>query len=264
MYTTAHLNRYWRMVCEAWVFVHGMVISMQTLSSESWPMFTFGFGAIFALTQVPGLPCLQHRHWILRSIPLIVFLVAYVVTYVSIQKWTKPHVVVFIPMAEYMGAMALNGAMWLLLRCLNRGTTNAQAVVDEKEVGTTPRQVGMNDDEYFSTASRLGLNTTVLSPAARSKRTIKFAALTVLCFVVTIACAVVAQRLEYGGSKIGSLVVYIPMCILVPLSIFTARAALPFPLNGFDPKGGFHDGRCIDAASVRGLRADKQWTRCCS
>ena len=36
--------------------------------------------------------------------------------------------------------------------CLNRGTTNAQAVVDEKEVGTTPRQVGMNDDEYFSTA----------------------------------------------------------------------------------------------------------------
>jgi hypothetical protein len=40
MYTTAHLNRYWRMVCEAWVFLHGMIISMQTLGSNSWPMFT--------------------------------------------------------------------------------------------------------------------------------------------------------------------------------------------------------------------------------
>ena len=25
MYTTVHLNRYWRMICEAWVFLHGTV-----------------------------------------------------------------------------------------------------------------------------------------------------------------------------------------------------------------------------------------------
>ena len=280
MYTTAHLNRYWRMVCEAWVFVHGMVISMQTLSSDSWPMFTFGFGAIFALTQVPGLPCLQDRHWVLRVVPLILFVIAYVVTYVSVTKWTKPHVVVFIPMAEYMGAMALNGAMFLMLRCLNRGssgnsvvqqtrtsTATEKSAAEQQEAGSIgdEKVVGVDggdddDDKYFSASSRRGLNTVVLSGEARSKRTTKFAILTVLCFVATIACAVVAQTLEYSGSKMGSLVVYIPMCIFVPLSIFTARAALPFPLNGgFD--GG---GRGVDPASVRGVREDKQWTRCCN
>ena len=36
MYTTVHLNRYWRLVCEAWVFIHGSVISMQTLPSNTW------------------------------------------------------------------------------------------------------------------------------------------------------------------------------------------------------------------------------------
>ncbi len=282
MYTTAHLNRYWRMVCEAWVFIHGMVISMQTLSSDSWPMFTFGFGAIFALTQVPGLPCLQDRHWALRVVPLIVFIIAYVVTYVSVTKWTKPHVVVFIPMAEYMGAMALNFAMWLVLRCLKRGSgsnsvvqqnsaelrTTPKALVEEQEAGNAGGKMVIqandagaeNDDKYFSASSRLGLSTVVLSPEARSKRTTKFIILTILCFVATIACAVIAQTLEYSGSKIGSLVVYVPMCIFVPLSIFTVRAALPFPLNGAFQSGD----RGVDASSVRGIREDKQWTRCCN
>lgn len=37
MYTTAHTNRYWRMVCEAWVFLHGCIISMQVIRLEREP-----------------------------------------------------------------------------------------------------------------------------------------------------------------------------------------------------------------------------------
>ena len=47
MYTTAHVNRYWRLVCEAWVLIHAMVISMQTLSSNSWPVRCPAFGVVW-------------------------------------------------------------------------------------------------------------------------------------------------------------------------------------------------------------------------
>ena len=29
MFTTAHLNYYWRLACESWVFIHATVIAMQ-------------------------------------------------------------------------------------------------------------------------------------------------------------------------------------------------------------------------------------------
>jgi hypothetical protein len=119
MYTAAHLNRYWRMVCEAWVFIHGMIISMQTLGSNSWPMFTFGFGAIFALTQIPGLPCLQHRHVVLRIMPSVVFVIVYVTVFVATPTWTSPQVLFYIPTAEYLGAIAMNYLFWLAFRCMN-------------------------------------------------------------------------------------------------------------------------------------------------
>ena len=93
-----------------------LIISMQTLTSESWPMFTFGFGAVFAFTQLPGLPCLQRQHWALRCVPMVIFIAVVVVTYVSVTKWTKPHVVVFIPAAEYLGAMALNVILYAGIR----------------------------------------------------------------------------------------------------------------------------------------------------
>ena len=222
-------------------------------------MFTFGFGAIFALTQLPGLPCLQSRHWAVRVVPSLVCTVVYVVTYVLVEKWTKPYVVLFIPMAEYLGAIGLNVVMWGVLRVLNRGATvTADPVDPEKNIS---EKGSVTDDEFLSSASRLGLNTTRLSPQARSQRTAVFTAVFLICVIVTIIFSIFAQTLEVSGSKMGGLTVYGPMFVLMPLSLFAARAALPFPINGFDTDE-FKDGG-IDPESVRGIRPGKRWTRCC-
>jgi hypothetical protein len=201
MYTTLHLNRYWRTLCEAWVFVHGMVISMQTLSSESWPMFTFGFGAIFVLTQVPGLPCLQAKHLVFRLIPLLVFLVVYVIVFVMVTKWTKWFVVFFIPLAEYLGAIGLNGFMYMVFRAMR----------------------------FFSPKQNLRLG----------------ASLFVSCIMLTIACSIYAQTVELAGGSGGAIIVYIPMCILVPLSMFALNMALSFKKSGheLDPSRLPQEGR---------------------
>ncbi len=58
MYTNLHLNRYWRLLQEVWVIMHGGVVAWQTadqddlLGTRLWPMFVFGFGLCFVLTQV--------------------------------------------------------------------------------------------------------------------------------------------------------------------------------------------------------------------
>jgi hypothetical protein len=82
-------------------------------------MFTFGFGAIFALTQIPGLPCLQHRHVVLRIMPSVVFVIVYVTVFVATPTWTSPQVLFYIPTAEYLGAIAMNYLFWLAFRCMN-------------------------------------------------------------------------------------------------------------------------------------------------
>ena len=57
MYTDFHLNKYWRLLQELWVIVHGGVVAAQTGGPEQkgtklWPMFVFGFALCFVITQV--------------------------------------------------------------------------------------------------------------------------------------------------------------------------------------------------------------------
>ena len=216
IYTTAHVNRYWRMVCEAWVFLHGMVISMQTLSSNSWPMFTFGFGAIFALTQLPGLPCLQNKHLLVRCIPAIIYAIVYVSVYVSVVQWTKPYVIVFIPMAEYLGAIFLNVAMYGLIRCMR-------------------------------------------ATSLWKKRSQTAGLAVVLSFtVITIIFSIMAQVLDRSGGN-GALVVYIPMCTLMPLIMFGVRLAIPFEKEKLQ-KGNIIDPGIEDNPP---RIPSTGWTKCC-
>jgi len=51
------LLRYWRLLNEAWVLLHGTIVAIQTgdpdnAGKSAWPIFAFGFGFIFAFTQV--------------------------------------------------------------------------------------------------------------------------------------------------------------------------------------------------------------------
>jgi len=300
MYTTAHLNRYWRMICEAWVFVHGMVISMQTLSSNSWPMFTFGFGAIFVLTQVPGLPCLQDQHIILRLLPTLIFIGVYVGVYLATPGWTNPAVVFFIPSAEYLGAIAVNYLFWIVLRCLhgkNPDATQATAAIsaisaistdnsksksksgvvveladigkersggggngsnssdsgggNEKESSSAEEDSTELKNESITVAPPLDVDVVVVGePTTTPEKRKLWIALVVLTYVIVIVCSVVAQvSLEIQGKSGGALLVYLPMCCLVPASLLMLKMALPYSKAAHEVE--------TDRIGPRGV------TRCC-
>ena len=49
--------RYWRLLNETWVLIHGTVVALQTANPNHagksiWPIFAFGFGFVLAFTQV--------------------------------------------------------------------------------------------------------------------------------------------------------------------------------------------------------------------
>ena len=56
IFTPMHLNRYWRLLIESWVTIHGGVVAMQTISGGHWGMFMFGFLWMFVFTQIHGIP----------------------------------------------------------------------------------------------------------------------------------------------------------------------------------------------------------------
>ena len=56
IFTPMHLNRYWRLLIESWVTIHGGVVAIQTISGGHWGMFMFGFLWMFVFTQIHGIP----------------------------------------------------------------------------------------------------------------------------------------------------------------------------------------------------------------
>ena len=52
--TRAHVNRWWTLVLEMAVLAHGTLVAINQ-GEGMWPMFAFGFGGIFVITQMHGL-----------------------------------------------------------------------------------------------------------------------------------------------------------------------------------------------------------------
>ncbi|CAK8696309.1 unnamed protein product [Clavelina lepadiformis] len=77
IFTEIHLNKYWRLLIEVWVLVHGTFVAVQTESFDLqiWPVFAFGFGFILAFTQIFGLPFWKKISPYFRLIPVILFFV---------------------------------------------------------------------------------------------------------------------------------------------------------------------------------------------
>ena len=55
LFHRAHLNRWWKLTLEVLVLPHGALVAYYQ-QNQMWPMFAFGFGAMFFLTQMYGLP----------------------------------------------------------------------------------------------------------------------------------------------------------------------------------------------------------------
>ena len=54
LFTRAHMNRWWTLALEVAVLAHGTLVAIMQ-GEGMWPMFAFGFGGIFVITQMHGL-----------------------------------------------------------------------------------------------------------------------------------------------------------------------------------------------------------------
>ncbi|TFH37819.1 MAG: hypothetical protein E4G99_01455 [Anaerolineales bacterium] len=113
-FTRIHLNRWWMLVQEVLVAVHGTLVAVMT-ANGMWPMFFFGFTGIFVITQMHGL------RWGLstRLAILTAYLVGAFAVY-SQRGLSMIHQVTWIPFIEYLAVFVLAGiiagALWLTRR----------------------------------------------------------------------------------------------------------------------------------------------------
>lgn len=200
MFTNAHLHRTWRMVLEAWVFLHASVISTQTLFSNSWPVFVFGFGAIFVISQLPGLPCMLKCHVAVRAIPFGVFAVVYVLAFKYVTEWTSVGAGAFIPVAVYLGAIGLNLVVMLFL-VIGRACCKERCLADanQRPASTPMQRVGFT--VFFVVIMALIIVGVCLAEVVIDRES-------------TLATVVICSVM--GAGLLFSLVVRVVECALVP------------------------------------------------
>ncbi|QFU76497.1 hypothetical protein EY643_12975 [Halioglobus maricola] len=113
-FTRAHRNRYWTLLLEAFVVLHGAMVAYLSIQGEMWPMFLFGFLAIFVITQIHGIGLGNRTRWLLA----IGYIAAVVAHYWGKgSEWIE---VLRIPGAEYALVFICAGVIWLLLMLARR------------------------------------------------------------------------------------------------------------------------------------------------
>lgn len=106
-FTRAHTNRYWTIVIEVMVLIHGVMVAVMN-ASDNWQMFGFGLAGIFVVTQAHGLGLRPWLRWAIAGI-----YVALIVGYYSSAGWANFPVVLRILVGEYVAVPIL--AMLILL-----------------------------------------------------------------------------------------------------------------------------------------------------
>jgi hypothetical protein len=112
-FTRAHLNRWWTVTLELMVAVHGALVAIMTSGPHGmWPMFLFGFLAIFVLTQMHGLGLPQG----IRTIIAVTYVAAVAAVY-SWRGWSRMQEITWIPVIEYGLVAVLAGliaaSLWM-------------------------------------------------------------------------------------------------------------------------------------------------------
>jgi hypothetical protein len=121
MYTRVHVNRWWTVTLELMVLVHGTLVAVAQ-GAGLWPMFFFGFGGIFVITQMHGLG--------LRLWAKLLILAAYGATVIAVYSqlgWERLNEIVRIPVIDYVLVLVLAGligaGLWVSRRFRGRGRT---------------------------------------------------------------------------------------------------------------------------------------------
>jgi hypothetical protein len=110
-FTRVHVNRWWMLVQEATVLVHGTLVAVMQ-GNGIWPMFAFGFGGILVITQMYGL---RLSRWA-RGAILALYVGGALLVY-SQRGWVQLNEIVRIPLIEYilvfLLAWLIGGGLWV-------------------------------------------------------------------------------------------------------------------------------------------------------
>jgi hypothetical protein len=119
-FTRTHVNKWWMLVQEVTVLFHGATVAyLQAGVTGFWPMFAFGFAAIFIITQMHGLGLSR----LVRGILVVAFVAATLAVY-SWRGFGKIDEVIRIPIIEYLCVLVL--ALLIGLGVWVRGKLNAR------------------------------------------------------------------------------------------------------------------------------------------
>ncbi|MBB6099997.1 hypothetical protein HNR42_003458 [Deinobacterium chartae] len=123
-FTRVHVNRLWTLTLEVIVLVHGTLVAIMQ-GNDLWPMFAFGFGGIFIITQMHGLGWSR----LTRAVVAAAYLALVAWVYAG-RGWEKLNEIVRIPMIDYLLVFVLTwlvgGGLWLWRRLrLPRSTPKA-------------------------------------------------------------------------------------------------------------------------------------------
>jgi len=106
IFTRTHVNKYWTVVLEVMVLIHGAIVAMQT--QTVWPMFLFGFFTLFIVTQMHGLGLSRAWKWLFVAIYALSVIIVY-----SSRGWANVNEVLRIPIVEYALVFVLALIIWL-------------------------------------------------------------------------------------------------------------------------------------------------------
>jgi uncharacterized membrane protein YhdT len=129
LFNRAHLNRWWTLSLEAFVLIHGVTVAVLQ-GNTMWPMFAFGFGAIFVLVQMYGLGL---NTWT-RRIFWVLFIVLAVGTYAYLGRLSEIHEILRIPVLDYL----VIGLLYLIFLAglgISKLYRSARAAVSQQAAG---------------------------------------------------------------------------------------------------------------------------------
>ena len=109
-FTRIHTNRIWTVILEATVLVHGTLVAVMQ-GNGIWPMFAFGFGGIFVITQMHGLNLKNWVKWLILAAYIGLTLLVY-----SQRGWNQLNEIIRIPVIEYLAVLLLAGLIGFGLR----------------------------------------------------------------------------------------------------------------------------------------------------
>lgn len=105
--TRIHINKWWTLVQEVLVGVHGTLVALMR-GNGLWPMFAFGFAGIFILTQMHGLGWSRRVRGLVAGLYGLAALFIY-----SSRGWVYLNEIVRIPVIEYLLVFIMAGLIAL-------------------------------------------------------------------------------------------------------------------------------------------------------